>query len=328
MSNDFLEYFRSHQPAFKEWGEFIITQIKLGLQQSNYDLNLFLRIPTDKCRLKEESSAIGKIARKGYNNPINQMKDLVGVRFVVLLTEELKILEDIVLNSPYWNAEKDNDFQERIEQHPEIFDYQSIHYILTAKDCDAVRSRGIPNGLPCEVQLRTLLQHAYAELTHDNIYKPTTTKVSSQARRLMARSMALMESTDDLFCRTLKHLKEANSQRNRIYKELANLYTELIGEKHLQSDEQLNLEILDIYSHYLSDEILIKIKTLLSDARLQPRIVERSQQQELLFSQPVVLFIYWLVSFADHDVKMHWNYQSLKDQLTKIYSDLGIAFGD
>ena len=46
--------------------------------------------------------------------------------------------------------------------------------------------------------MRTLLQHAHSELTHDTIYKPSVVQTPAMLRAA-AKSMALIEATGDYF---------------------------------------------------------------------------------------------------------------------------------
>lgn len=60
------------------------------------------------------------------------------------------------------------------------------------------------------------------------IYKPDG-NVPKQAEREVAKSMALMETTDDLFSRTLAILKEANQPQEELLPQLSQLYQKEIG---------------------------------------------------------------------------------------------------
>ncbi|MDH8308145.1 hypothetical protein QIG59_28275, partial [Klebsiella pneumoniae] len=61
-------------------------------------------------RLKTIASALGKVSRKGYDNPIVQMTDLIGVRFVVLLSVEIRTISDIIENCDKWHATVSKDY--------------------------------------------------------------------------------------------------------------------------------------------------------------------------------------------------------------------------
>ncbi len=228
--DDFKSYLESHQAAFAAWGRFVAEEIQNQLSNaiSPVPVANFLKIEA-KPRVKEISSALAKIGRKNYTSPQTQMTDLVGVRFVVLLAEHIQIVCEIIESSSQWNAKVSKDFADEIQQNPKAFDYQSKHYEIRPKQAFITPENvSIPADLCCEVQVRSLLQHAYAELVHDNIYKPDG-NVPKQAEREVAKSMALMETTDDLFSRTLAILKEANQPQEELLPQLSQLYQEEIG---------------------------------------------------------------------------------------------------
>jgi putative GTP pyrophosphokinase len=222
MINVFINKALQDTPAYEAWGGLVASEIMKGIILEHSEKEEFLRVPI-KIRVKKESSIRGKIARYSGEKFEDVVKDMVGVRFVVLLTSELELVQDAIMSGKHWNAELVRHPDLQVDENPEHFSYQSIHYLLTSnKDIDEGKIR-IRAGLTCEVQIRTLLQHAYAELTHDNIYKPTQL-VPSKAKRFVARSMALMETTDDLFCRTLEELRSANLPRNELFGGLSRLF--------------------------------------------------------------------------------------------------------
>ncbi|WP_426709518.1 hypothetical protein [Enterobacter cloacae complex sp. 284J4] len=71
-----------------------------------------------------------------------------------------------------------------------------------------------------------LLQHAYAELTHDAIYKAKTI-VEPDIHTTVAKSMALIETTDDFFCSVSKAINAASDGYAGIQRALDNLYMAL-----------------------------------------------------------------------------------------------------
>lgn len=84
----------------------------------------------------------------------------------------------------------------------------------------AVRCRGrdiggmtVTAGTPCEVQVRTLLQQAHSELTHDTIYKPRVVQTPDM-HRAAARMNSRVCSKNDrvryaLFCGILQPRKRS-----------------------------------------------------------------------------------------------------------------------
>lgn len=322
MIEKFKAFFKDNEPLLEVWGNEVIDQIRKALISKSINADVFLKISGK--RVKEERSALSKIVRKNYTDPLTQMTDLVGTRFVVLLTDDLSTLQEIIEKNQIWDASKDKDYLDTIEKNPEFFDYQSIHYVVRSKKVSRTEELGIPEGLPCEIQIRTLLQHAYAELTHDNFYKPSIPNVPYQARRLIARSMALMESTDELFCKTLDELDKVVAVRNELYEKLLELYNATVSQ-YQGVDYVFNVELLDCYQDKFNKDSFDLIKTLIEKKAYLPARIQERRENGYLNQQPVILFLYWLISNNPREIQKSWPYKSLESELSSIYSDLGIA---
>lgn len=165
---------------------------------------------------------------KSYQRPLEEITDRVGVRFIVLLLSELKLVQEVIETAELWVFEKARDFEaERLER-PHHFDYQSVHYIVRPrKPFDSV-GVVVPAGTPCEVQVRTLLQHAYAELAHDLTYKPSLA-VDREVSRKVAKSMALMETTDEIFVQAHEKVEAASAELRRVHELAAKAYETKVG---------------------------------------------------------------------------------------------------
>src|SRR3546814_4520178 len=118
---ELLERWRRERPMYECWGQFVCRTLeeevaaKIGLDQAK----IFFRIPIS-CRTKTEASFLAKaFHRKKYNDPYNDVEDKVGVRIVVLFSEEIRIVEHVVNECQHWIAEKARDFEEerRSEEH-------------------------------------------------------------------------------------------------------------------------------------------------------------------------------------------------------------------
>ena len=81
----------------------------------------------------------------------------------------------------------------------ERFGYQSEHYLVRLSDKrTALPEYELHRGLVAEVQVRTILQHAWAEIEHDIQYKSAVTIPKSIRRRFMALA-GLLEIADREF---------------------------------------------------------------------------------------------------------------------------------
>lgn len=321
----FREYLLQSQEMFKAWGEFVSATVQHGIkmQLGNVASANFLRIAPIP-RVKSVESAIGKIARKGYKDPMRQMTDLVGVRFVVLLQEQIDIVASLIKKETRWTFEQARDPISEMHQNPKLFDYQSIHFVVRSAADITIADHTAPKGLACEIQVRTLLQHAYAEMVHDSIYKPVGS-VPPKAERLVARSMALMETTDDLFTDTMALLAEENKPRNDLLASLDALYGEAVGLPTTQRNEDMNLAVLDAYRSLLTGDELQRIQRLVSDKKW---IVANLRQRanNIFFQQPVSLLAYLLASDRPvEQVMNNWPLPGAFEELELIFSDLGIS---
>jgi hypothetical protein len=255
------------------------------------------------------------------------MTDIVGVRFVVLFRSDIDIISQVIEGSSQWIASLDRDYDEEIYAEPSHFDYQSKHYILRANGDIPCGDFIIPNQMACEVQLRTILQHAYAEIVHDNIYKPSGV-VTSKSKRLVARSMALMETTDDLFSETIKELEQANHFRNETYVSLLHEYKELVDAQEVEIDVDFNYSIIDIFRDKIENFSRTAMSKFLVSRPFIKTSIENKYHGNFLFRQPSVLLIYYLATRWNCEIKRSWPYGSLQNELDTIFSDLGIAHDD
>lgn len=327
MIDEFILEFNELTPSYEAWADLVTSEIITFIKGSGRAPDEFFKVPP-KIRVKEESSIRGKAGRYGITNFKAEIRDLVGIRFVVLLTSELQLVENAIKNSTKFRWEKVRDYGVQADSNPELFEYQSIHYIVWPAEEISLNGKIIDRSIICEVQIRTLLQHAYAELTHDNIYKPIQV-VPSSARRLVARSMALMETTDELFCGTLEALRQENGPRNELFAELKRQYSTNIAPCENLWDSRANLEIIDIFREDV--DLLIAAKcveefTLNHDPIFQ--IIKSRRKSMFLFAQPVILLLYYLVKNRQDGVREKWMLLSLVEELRLVFSDLNMAFGD
>jgi len=323
--NEFHRYLLDNHPMHAAWGDVVSSEIQKAVMAATDRKHLkgFLKVPVEP-RVKDIKSAIGKVARKGYENPVIQMTDLVGTRFVVLLSSDIDIVCSALESISEFSSVVSKDYLSDIETNPKIFDYQSKHYEVRPKEEFTVNNITITTEACCEVQIRTLLQHAYAELVHDNIYKPVGV-VPKAAERHIARSMALMETTDDLFCSTMELLYETNKGRNEFLFSLVELYKACIGEEHVHLDDATNFHILDEYKNFINEETFNKVEELIKKKKFLPSRIRNRSSENSLFGQPSVLFLYHLVSTLDSDqITKLWPLPGYLKDLNLVFSDLGV----
>lgn len=316
----FRQYLQASHSAYAKWGAYVGGTIESKLKDAKVSAD-FIKIPA-KPRVKTLESALGKLGRKGYSDPLQEMTDLVGVRFVVLLSDEVDLVCKVIQSEESWSAKRSRDSAAEIERNTKLFDYQSQHFEVRPRSTMMLDGEAVTSDMCCEVQVRTLLQHAYAEMVHDNIYKPSGF-VPVQAERHVARSMALMETTDDLFCRTMELLREANGPKVDFLNELTAIYREKIGAQHLAQDDKSASVLADEFRESIGDELIGQIDALLNQKKYIPIKIASRSASIPLFNQASVLLVYWLALNHDtDDLVKRWPLPGYWSALTTILSDV------
>lgn len=163
-----------------------------------------IKIQTIQNRAKEPQSFVEKAMTPSdddpnapkYPKPLIDITDLAAVRVITyfpatieeidqLLHEEFEILERSDKAESLYSEEK--------------FGYQSVHYLARIKS-DRARLPEYKKyaGAVVEIQVRTILQHAWAEIEHDIQYKSSKTIPTEIKRRFMALA-GLLEIADREF---------------------------------------------------------------------------------------------------------------------------------
>jgi len=161
-----------------------------------------------QARAKSVSSFAEKCLRKldKYNDPTNQLTDLCGGRVITTTQDEAETVcrQIRALFSPV-----DEDDDTRLRHSLSAFGYLSVHFIVHFRaDLKEVLGVTIPPevaGLKAEIQVRTLLQHAHSEVTHDRLYKGGF-KAPAHCEREAARVAAMLEEAEDTFARFVHKL--------------------------------------------------------------------------------------------------------------------------
>lgn len=318
--------FEARQPLLAAWGLHVQETITAGVREHldllpvSRKIDNFFKIPTT-FRVKDSASFLTKALHRGktYTDPLSQITDQVGVRFVVLLSNETEIFGSIIDSREQWETSQDRDYERERAHHPHSFDYESNHFIIRPSRPFQCGGITIPSGIPCEVQVRTLLQHAYAELSHDRLYKPEC-KVPDRLRRLVARGSALLETTDHMFCDVSRSLEEAM----RVLRAGHDAALIVANEKGLalrNADPQLSLAIL---RHWPQGPVTQpQIEDLLRRKDYIVRLMAERQSESLFYAHPVGLLGYLLVDTLGRDVQSHWPFD--RSLLEQIAADLGIG---
>lgn len=150
-------------------------------------------------RAKSVDSFQEKIRRpsKSYSDPLTELTDLSGIRVIAYYHDDIEKIAD-VLSSEFQVVEREVSHQAS-EYNPEEFGYISLHYIVKISQERAELAEWNPyKDLLAEVQIRTVLQHSWASISHALQYK-NEADVPKSLRRKLNRLAGLFELADEQF---------------------------------------------------------------------------------------------------------------------------------
>ena len=157
-----LEDYRKQRDDFVKLGDTVHTML------SDIVKELGLTVLAVEHRVKEEKSLAEKLERKGDGyNTLEDITDILGCRVICFLSDEIDKIGQKVEENFVVDWENSSDKRALIKE--DTFGYLSLHYI-----CSLPAGSKWPDeicGKKFEIQIRTILQHAWSAIHHDIGYK-------------------------------------------------------------------------------------------------------------------------------------------------------------
>lgn len=197
--------FKSARPRYVQLGD--VLQEMLGKAAHGRHLHVIVQ-----ARAKALSSFSEKILRKGKGyaegfDPLSTLTDLCGARVIC------QTLPDVEEMAAYVESTFEIDWENSGDKASELvidrFGYLSRHYIvsLPKEPLPGFKRPRNLTGLKAEIQVRTLLQHAWADIFHSIGYKGSFDLPDSWKRDFY-RLAAVLEKSDHDFARIQEGLRE------------------------------------------------------------------------------------------------------------------------
>lgn len=157
-----------------------------------------LKVHSVSLRMKSIESLAQKLARpdKQYED-LWDVTDLAGVRVITYFEDAVDRVGKVVEARLPVDLEASTDKRRRRDE--SAFGYRSLHYVFRLTD-------GLPERARAEVQVRTVLEHAWAEIEHDLGYKGRDVMPAAVRRRL-SRVAGLLELADQEFVAVRRDLE-------------------------------------------------------------------------------------------------------------------------
>jgi len=167
-------------------------------------------------RTKETNSLSKKIDKKGEKyNTLNDITDVVGLRVVTYLESDVDPVAAIIERE--FEKDEKNSIDKRILKSDQ-FGYRSLHVVVSLND----KRIKLPEyasykSIKCEIQIRSILQHAWAEIEHDLGYKGSD--IPDDYKRSFNRVAALLEVADIEFVKLKNQLTTYEKEVSKLIEE-------------------------------------------------------------------------------------------------------------
>lgn len=208
-------YSSEEYPRYRLFSEFLDSVLSFACQKCEI-------LGIVNSRVKTVPSFAEKIIRKSqkYDDPASHLTDLCGARVITNTQDETEQIISFIREN--FRIDEENSYDLRTMLKAEEFGYRSVHYIVQLKQdgpdiIELALEFGKQNGgidlfgevgdRKAEIQVRTLLQHAWAMISHDRFYK-SKFEVPEYFKRELARVAALLESADDEFRNAITGIDE------------------------------------------------------------------------------------------------------------------------
>lgn len=192
-------------------------------------------------RVKTVESLEGKVKRKNYSN-LAEITDLCGIRIITYFSDDVDKIAELI--SQEFEVDVENTIDKRKSEDPTKFGYVSLHYVVGLKaENTSPTLYGRFKNIKLEIQIRTVMQHAWAEIEHDLGYK-SKEDIPDKYRRQFSRLAGLIELADDNFLQL----------KNNI-----NNYEQEIREKLSTSKKELPIDSSTLMTYVKEDQNYIEL---------------------------------------------------------------------
>lgn len=215
--------------------------LKYNIDQTLGNIASSLNITYKEARIKPKESLMAKIEKEGYKNASDEVEDLVACRLIVKSNSDIDTVTKKV--EEIFNIEKRNFRSYR----PDQFIYDDVQLILSFKDNPLISNKEIL-GKKFELQIRTGLQDALAEVIRSETYKADT--LTWQKERTASELRANLELVDMILS---DFVTISSSQEEKDYtlfqkrNEIMNLLKNTWGAEKLPADLRRASIIIEDY---------------------------------------------------------------------------------
>lgn len=192
--------FLSNEQKLKEMGVSINALLNTLVRKNNIDTHSISH------RVKNSSSLENKIQKKKKYKNLKDITDILGFRIITFYSSDIDDIEALIKKE--FIIDEDNSIDKRKAIEPDRFGYMSLHYIVSLKkERSSLPEYSDFSDYKFEIQIRTILQHCWAEIEHKLGYK-SKNSMPDEIRRLFSILSGNLELVDKEFLNIKKKIYE------------------------------------------------------------------------------------------------------------------------
>lgn len=197
------EKYKSIYSLRKRFEADIMVIVKDIIDAAGYEITFLTSRTKEVLKFIGKANKITERGKRKYSKPLIQITDMSGIRVIVQYKDHANEIEELLYNT--LNVYKELSRNTIKVSGSDRFGYPSIQIIasLTENLCEAYNCQHIKN-LKFEVQIRTILEHAWCELSRQLFYDKD---VKNDTHRALNACAANIEHTDHEFIRLRKEVE-------------------------------------------------------------------------------------------------------------------------
>jgi GTP pyrophosphokinase len=304
------EEYRTQYPSFDIFTKRLQQLLETILKSSNINFHLV------ESRTKSVESFCEKVKRKQdkYINPLKEITDICATRIIVYYIDDLDKVEKVLRENLL--IDEANSYYAKNNMTDNEFGYLSSHFVISLKED---RSK-LPEWSPykeqkMEIQVRTVLQHSWASISHELEYKKNY-EIPSILKRKLYRLASLIELADEEF-------QEAREKHLAV--ELAIKNNEPLYDQKV--NEEINLNTLKNYL-LKNPEITNQFNQLGKQAGFNIEDVRFSQSEKNKSISEIIKFceIKGIITIQEFDNYIHQISEKSLKRLEHLYKKENIGW--
>ena len=196
-----LDEYRAKQSIFERLKVVVEEQLRRCLDENN------ILVSGLEARIKTEKSLSGKLELKGYKyNTLDDITDILGARIITFYSDEVDLISALV--EKLFDIDWENSVDKRKMLETDRFGYLSLHYVCRIPE-SLYKDPAMPelNQIRFELQMRSTLQHVWANMYHDMGYK-SEVEIPVEYQRNMSRLAGMLELADEQFSRIRREIND------------------------------------------------------------------------------------------------------------------------